>query len=180
MAEAGWLDKIGATPGKLVLIAGLAVVLVAAIVLQIGGDSSTPVSTVRPRPVRRSVRQPAAKDQQPPQPPVTETAKRWPTYTLESVIQHDPFAVSPPFRFPDPIPTVKAGNGEIVVDEAAVRRREIVSKLVLEGIDVIVVSDNKVAAVIGARQVEVGDVLEGFVVVHIDKNGVVLADQESY
>ncbi|MCH7726756.1 MAG: hypothetical protein IH991_09790 [Planctomycetes bacterium] len=89
--------KSGITPGKLILIGVLAVVLVVVIVLQTGGDTPTTKTnengsnknTVARR--RKHARVPA----QPPQASLTSPrqAIAWPVMTVEEVIAHDPFAL---------------------------------------------------------------------------------------
>ena len=89
--------KSGVTPGKLILIGVLAVVLVVVIVLQTGGDSPT-TKTNENESDRNAVSRRRKHTRVPAQPPQAmlaspRQAMTWPVMTVAEVIAHDPFAL---------------------------------------------------------------------------------------
>lgn len=170
-------SKLGATPGKKVLIAVLAVVFVVVIAVQFGGSFGAK-QTPEGEPDREG-RRPGPNGEvaaHPAQPSQTrgkghDTVRPWPLFELADVADYDPFAAPKPVadRPPDP--------PEKTVDDAAeqAERDRLLEQLREEGVQAVVgsaVGGN--AAVIGSQTVRVGDVLGRFRVVAIESDGVVL------
>ncbi len=174
-------SKLGATPGKLALIAVLAVVLVIVLAVQFGGDLGAgqpredapdgksggpepPVPRAGPAPSpsgrggeRHDARQP------------------WPKLELAEVSAYDPFAAATPVAGPMETPSETAAN-----ETERVQREQILEQLRENGVRAVIGSSRHGnAAVIGAETVRVGDVLAGFRVVDVEADGVVLEPSPS-
>ena len=109
--------------------------------------------------------------------------KLWPRIPVEEVLQHDPLKL-PAFL------AVNTGGSAVSEHdqsstqaqtranaEAEMRQRH--AKLTLlqqQGVNVIVSGPHGTSAMIGARQVHVGDDIDGFVITEIRPDGVVLTD----
>ena len=102
-------NKAGATPGKLVLIGVLAVVLIGVLYIQFGGsDTATSRSArkpksaqpaaARPVPTKETVEAAATSGDDTVQQAIDEAA--WKSPDLATVVAYDPFAL--PYRFPQP------------------------------------------------------------------------------
>jgi hypothetical protein len=192
MAEAR--AKPIATPRQLVVIGVLGVILVAVLIGQFGGASGTPGDA-------------GAKDgSEPPAPKINQSADRkprtdsatgspeataakpaapaWPKLTAEAAAQHDPFALPEPLARQitegQRAPSDRKPNASPPRREASAEK---VAALRSKGTNVIVRGERGAAAMIGNRVVRVGDVVEGYRVVSIDLQGIVLAPadrQESH
>ena len=169
-------SKLGATPGKLALIAVLAVVLVVALAVQFGGS----LGAGRPRDGDRGresqspgpAGQLAAQSAQPSEDAGKghDASRPWPKLELADVSAYDPFAVRTPVTKP---PEPPATTAESDADRA--QQDQLLEQLREEGVQAVIGgSRNGNAAVIGSQIVRVGDVLDGFRVVGIEADGVVL------
>lgn len=58
-------------------------------------------------------------------------------------------------------------------------RRQVLANLQRDGVAAVLLKSDKSLALVGGRQVQVGDVIEGFEVKQISRDGVVLVDQSS-
>ena len=165
--------KTGATPGKLLVAAVLAVVLIVVVVVQSGDDDDP---AIQPRAVRKAARPVANKPvAAPSSAEAAETAvaetRVWPEFSRELVAQHDPF------RLPQPLQSARTLSAADAADGSS-RQAGVLDELRREGVAFVVLSDSERVAMIGDRQVKVGDVLEGFRVAEINSDGIVLVEIE--
>ncbi len=190
-------QQLGVTPGKLIAIAALAVVLVAVLYKQFGGS-----------PAKQAVPQAAAVEEKSSEPPAERVTRRgkpaggvveslaavavpvrletldknlWKPRDLASVIQYDPFAL--PASFPQPAVATKgnatAGDEDSLAEADASRLADKVAELQTEleqlkqrGVHVIVRENDQYVALIGDRTIHVGDEINGFTVTAIQPDGV--------
>lgn len=194
-------QQLGATRGKLIAIAVLAVVLLGVLYKQFGGSPA--------KPVQPEVPQSAAVEQEPSARPAARAARRgksaspvaetiaavtapvrlqsidkeaWKPRNLATVIQYDPFAL--PAKFPQPVAVAKGnsanGDESSLADADASRLADTVAKLQTEleqlkqqGVHVIVLERDQYVALIGDRTIHVGDEIgNGFTVTAIRPDGV--------
>jgi hypothetical protein len=187
----------GITPAKLALIGVLGLVLIAVLYIQFGGSNEVvppvaakPAARTRPEAGRNSTREEL---EQPDGAQLLETnhianLDRWQPPKLQTVIQHDPFAL--PASFPQPqqvagAEAALANLGDPVGDNAAVAAELLETKLEqsraeLEalrqlGVQVVIQQADGYVAMIGDRTIHVGDEINGFTVVAIDSEGVRVA-----
>lgn len=181
-------SNLGATPGKLVLIALLAVVFVVVVAVQFGGSSSAK-QTCPPEkhkaPTSRPPAQIAPRDVQPsPRPRSAQNAShQWPKSELNEVLGYDPFAA--PASFFDHQNSANSTGKRELDDGPSARQEELarqraeqdqfLEQLRKDGVKAVVGSAvNGRAALIAAQTVRLGDVLGGFRVIAIEADGVVL------
>jgi hypothetical protein len=190
--------KSGVTKPKLILIGVLAVALVGVLYLQYGrsGDGSSavqapPTRRERPRARRSSpqqVRELAEPDKVARRP--LRELRKWQTPDLAMVVSYDPFAL--PDAFPRPQSaeesavaaagdTSEAGQAEkaaALAQQEDAKRQEL-EKLRQQGTTIVVKGrDNKYVALIGDKELRVGDEINGFTIIAIDpKSGVDLVWQ---
>ena len=96
MTEQTWLERNGATPGKLAAVGTLAVVLVAVVWHNFAG-SEPPAQAPKTRPTTPqaevAAKQPATTKPAQAKPELTaQVRKVWPKYSLDKVTKHDPLA----------------------------------------------------------------------------------------
>ncbi len=192
MNDAGWMEKAGATKGKLALVAVLAVVLVIVVAGQLGGGSTT-ADVKRPgatsespaTPGRVAVVQPSQESS--PASAVANDAPAWPDLSLEDIVRHDPLAVPAWFQtvVPDNDPTEAEERAfaeeRLAAAAAAEAERQQRNAIVLEelrqqGAQIVVLAGNDKVAAIGERWVRVGDRIEQFEITDITRGGVVLSE----
>lgn len=189
-------QRLGATPGKLGLIAVLGVVLAVVLLLQSSGGSAELVGRANAEGQRGPERNQSRTTNRSGESKSAAAAavevelerleagmnssrsgKLQNVPSLASVIAYDPFAV--PSRFPQPapeVPDVVAGTEETATDEQLTSR---VAELQMQletlrqrGVQVIIREGDGYAAMIGDRTVHVGDEINGFTVTAIEPNGV--------
>ena len=181
MASSGFLKKSGLTPGKAVLIAFLSLVFVFVLVLQFGGNDAPTQQLARkteseedpetPRPTADVETNKHAEKIVP-----RREHKKWPPMEREKALQHDPFFT--------PQWSIVKSNGRPSKDLADQKERALASKrrafeeLSKKGVDAILLSTGGNVAIIGSKDVRVGDVLDGFRVAEINANGVVLEEHD--
>lgn len=183
---------VGATPGKLILIAVLGVVLVVVVAVQFGGKSDANEPRESEIAAEASSPEPAAQasaandDAAPERPQTMDVSRPWPDWKLADVLQHDPFATPELLVHRDGSPEDAEREREA---EAAARREEKARKraeqdqfaeqLQKQGVRALVGSSrNGHAAIVGSETVRVGDVLGEFQVIAIGPDGVVLKRPE--
>lgn len=184
------MKKSGATPGKLALVAVLAVVLVGVLTVQVQ-NMATPVATAERRAAPRQ--RPAAG------PPKSQAAARakadaaampfdeatapWPDLSLEEVIAHDPFAVpawiKPPPETPDLVETPDQKQQRQFAQQQQQEKAAALAKLRQQGTRIVVLTDGDKVARIGEHSVRIGDTIEGFRITDITTAGVVLSPEKS-
>lgn len=188
MAPANTTEKLGATPGKIAAIAVLAVVLIVVVVMQFGSsDEATPAASRLPKSRAKLARSrgPGLESAAVPA-PTAKLARQWPKISREEIQSYNPFVLSGSVAPRQDIAAETEGPGDAAMQSAAAekavddhlreQREQMLSELRRDGIQMIVVSGQQSVATIGAQQVRVGDVLNGFRVVEIGASGVVLTE----
>ena len=186
--------RTGATPGKLALVAVLAVVLVVVLIVQFSGgeqppaagrtadkgDGASPARSRRPPSEHSPARNSPAKEQpSPPRP--RRLGKPWPRIPAEEAKQYDPFAVTELFvRFLAPAPKnpeTAAAKSQAELEQLQQWNKQLqdaLAKIKLQGVTAILENENGAAAAIGDEVVRVGDIVVGFRVIEITKEGITL------
>lgn len=191
-----WMKKAGVTPGKLALIAVLAVVLGGVLYRQLGPtvkksaaptqfaavttDSSSSVETSNAPAAEDSATDVTAPRKK------TGTVTSWQSPELASIVQYDPFAL--PASFPQPqhadeevAMAQSAAQAEDATEQQAALEVERVKSegelqgLRQQGVAVIIKKKKEYVAIVGAQEVHVGDQINGFTVIAIDADGVRVA-----
>lgn len=167
------LQSIGATPGKLALIAVLSLVLVAVIFRQLPSRQATPQTTpVAAKEVPQRNAQVVAQ-QTSPEPSATDAKQQpkqtWPEAKLEDFLTHDPFR-TPAWALRKPEPTRTADTEE----------SSRLDELQKQGVSIVMIAEEAKSARIGDYRVHVGDVLEGYQITDITSQGVVLNKLETH
>lgn len=107
---------------------------------------------------------------------VAPRGKVWPSVDLDEVLRHDPF------NSPLLIAQKEAAVAEVAGSAASEAQQEVVLlSLKQAGVHMILHHDDGPVAAVGDRKLKVGDVIDGFRVVAIEMDGVVLerVDSES-
>lgn len=179
-------SKVGATPGKLVLMAVLAVVLVSVLLVQLAGreeppaaqetaDASSLPQTGRSENGTSVPRSPPDEDD------VLTQDRQGPRIALEEVLQHDPFALPralrPPAR-PSSANTADDAPDEVDREEVQRQRERALAAIREQGVQMVFLGKEEQIAIIGDHRVRVGDQFEGFRVTDIGSDGVTLSEQE--
>ena len=190
MSEPSWLERNGATPGKLALIGVLAVILVGVIVRQL--PESPPVqqansssTTTQPDPQHRRPRATGSasveKKENHTDSKESETVeipvRNWPKIKIDYFLTYDPFAT--------PEWLVEVRNTESPDEESArlakeelkqKRKQEIIQALQKEGAKAIVYSGTEKRASIGEHTLRIGETYEGLKIIDITRHGIVLSE----
>lgn len=186
MADPGVKNKVGATKGKLVLIAVLAVVFVSVIVLQFTGTEEPPVPQENADASDRSDTRPTENGTSVPTSPpdkgdVPKQDRQWPKIALEEVLQHDPFALPaallPPAR-PSSANTAHEVPDKVRRQELQRQREQALAAIREQGVQMVFLGKDGQVAIIGDRRVRIGDLFEGFRVTDIGSDGVTLSEQK--
>lgn len=93
-----------------------------------------------------------------------QAVKQWPKVTLDGALAYDPFG-SPLFAAKAEPPVAAAAAPDAGADLLALRQ---------DGVSVIVRDGDDIVATVGERKLHVGDVIDGYRVVAIEMDGVVL------
>jgi hypothetical protein len=178
-----------ATPRQVALVAVLSVVFVVVLIMQFGGSSGAEQATERRQASARPVRTPSAAtasggmettEQRGKLPP---SGRSWPTLEPKQVLSHDPFRVPADFTADEETagPTSETElDPEAASRQAEAARRQAeqqrtLAKLREQGVTAIVgTTKGGRVAVVGSQVVRVGDVLEGFRVIAVEPDGLVL------
>lgn len=174
--------RFGATPGKLVLIAVLAVTLVSVVVLQLPDSKS---AAGQPEANQEDSRQETAQSRinsKSRSESTTEVSrgmpvKSWPRIPVETAIQVDPFAL-PPWARATPVAGPKAGPASNHNSETPREPPVSLETLKKQHVSIVIVADGQKVAKLGKRDVRVGDEIGGFVVAEINMDGIVLETRE--
>lgn len=190
--------RIGVTPGKLVLIGVLAVVLLGVLYVQFGAGGSAEsvlaaeeaVEPLSPptKSAAPAVANAARADVAPAASPsenqaATARTTQWSIPDVARITEHDPFAL--PLAFPQPArsadgkgltaenlkATDAATRASRLADEVA-KRQTALEELRRRGVSVIVKQRGQYVAMIGDRTIRVGDEINGFTVTSIEADGV--------
>jgi len=195
MSDKKFLSTAGFNMKKLVLIGVLAVILIAVIAFQLAGSSSTTARATANKGKQRNpgnppANTPATPPTRQPQPnrsnqaaqtsqPENTTRRSWPSYALESVLAHDPFAAPGWTRTSEEIDAAVAApttdsEVETVVNTDAI----LLAELKTQGVSMVMITEGKKVAKVGDKELREGDKIGGFVVKEINRQGVVLRDAE--
>jgi hypothetical protein len=188
MADPRASSKRAVTPRQLALIGVLAVVLAAVLIAQFGGASAGPKQadsqSAGPKPVAPAIAAPAPKPATASAPapgavaPARPPAPPWPKVSADAAAQYDPFAV--PEALTRQLAEARKGPDALKSSNPAptknVRADSLAALTALrsKGTAAVLRSERGAAAVIGTRVVRVGDVVEGYRVVSIDPQGIML------
>lgn len=171
MTVRNWLERNGATPGKLAVVGVLALVLVVVVWSNITGSSPAGVtetsSTTPPRAViAEKVPTEAVAADSSPRPVVP---KVWPKYNLDTVVKFDPLA--------KPTWYLAAHAAESGTAESSqARSAQVLEQLKKQQTKIVVISGDERIATIGELNLRVGDTIEGFRVTEITTDGIVLTE----
>ena len=186
MAEPEVKMKSGVTPGKLALIAGLAVLLVIVIVVQLRPSGPTaPGEKITPRPQPRGGRNAATASAANAAAAATTKKAAWPILARDEVQQHNPFHISVLLApttnraEADPATADVDATRQSEDDDAAREREELLAELRGDGVNLIVLSEDGQVAKIGGKRIRVGDIIRGFRVVQIAADGIELVEHKT-
>ena len=188
MADPQARAKPAVTPHQLVVIGVLAVILAAVLIAQFGGASAGPKQADASGADRKSavpavpatVPKPAAAPAVRPSETATASAPAppWPKLSADAAAQYDPFVV------PEALtrqltearqgPNVHKPNNPAFPKKTGADALAALTALRNKGTAAVVRSERGAAAVIGNRVVRIGDVVEGYRVVSIDPQGILL------
>ncbi len=189
MPESQGVSKAAASPVKLVLAVVLTVVFIVVLIVQFGGAADAepaPRGTApgeAPRRIARPAGRPKTRQGRPDPETTAALPPGWPATRIEDALRHDPFKVPPAFKPSKDAAAVKAARGS--AEEALAREQQRMKQqaqrdralqdLRQQGVKALLgVGSEGGVAVVGSRVVHVGDELDGFRVVAIDPDGVVL------
>lgn len=162
-------QRAGVTPGRLVLMGVLAVTLAYVLISQLPVRQPTTHATPS-RAEKDSVQATAQTVTQ----PSTAAAKPWPAVNLAVVEAHDPFA-RPGWAG---LPVAEAQPGSASDDmNNPTRARNVLDQLMAAGTNAIVIVDDERLALIGERQIRIGDRVEGLTVTDITEAGIILTNE---
>jgi len=196
MAEPLKTAKPAVTGKQLALIGVLAVILVAVLAAQFGvlgsgdeagagkspGANGSPASNDDPRRPASAARAAAPAGVQPERASAGPQSQErpWPRLTAEAAARHNPFAVPEAIarKAADQDETHKK-NDKSQAARHQLQRDEVARGLRAKGVRAVLRSGDGAAAVLGTQVVRVGDVLDGFRVISIDTDGVLLAPSDS-
>lgn len=177
MAEQTFIERIGATPGKIALMAVLAGVFAALLIMQLGDDSSS-IAIVEPSQGGVTTRAVISSRQSNYEQtellaPLVVKQRSWPEISLKEVRAHDPFAM------PRVIGDDQDESADLELEQESIRqlaeaRRRALMALREKGVAIVLQSGDELVAVIGSDTVRIGDVIDGFKVVAIGPDGVKL------
>lgn len=175
MTEQTWLERNGATPGKLAVVGTLAVVLLAVLWHNFTASQSpaevtegktrlsthqTTVTADTTVPTKQVLVKPEV---------VAATRKIWPKYSLEKVTKYDPLAK--PMWY-----LMAQATEEGTAGASLARSAQVLEELKKQPTKIVVVSGNERIATIGELSFRVGDTIEGFQVTEITTDGIVLTE----
>ena len=169
--------------GRLALVTGLAVILVIVLIYQFGPQQQLVLKPRQPVQLQTNtdaesgaLRHDVAL--------VQGTEKVWPLLPLDTVLKHDPFALPSSFlpqtTLAEKIPAleqeqiVKAGKQKSRLQLE--QRAELLKNLQQQGVEVVLINNRTRVAMVGSRTVQVGDVLDGFIITEIHNNGIVVEE----
>jgi hypothetical protein len=169
-------SKSAVSPRQLLVIGVLGVILAAVLIMQLSGEPAASPAATDPKaagPLRPAAKQPTPADPA----AARESKSAWPKAALAEVVGHDPFAVRDTLVVKKG-PEEKKDQAQKKKQENARRKQErdqALAALRRRGASTVFVGPQGAAAVVGPRVVRVGDELDGYRVVSIDNEGVLLA-----
>lgn len=193
--QESWAKQAGITPGKLTLIAVLAVVLGGVLYIQYAppSNSSPPPPPPAPRnaaarrlaPIQNIAKALISASQQPKPRKKTGEVGSWHSPELAPIVDYDPFALPAAFPKPAEIDAQVALAQTTTAEEASAQQEALEAErtksegelagLRQQGVAVIIKKKNEWFAMVGDQEVHVGDEINGFTVIAIDADGVRVA-----
>lgn len=187
MLEKDQLQKLGVTPGRMMLIGVLAAIFLGVVATQLLSPGEPPA------PPRRGRKARAAHEQRPPvaEPPDRTAGRQpaarprraaeWPEMVVDVVAARDPFrppawAIAPPPATSD---TARGADAGEETERQAASRRDRLNYLRQLNVQAILSDGDQKVAIVNGRHVRVGDVLDGFRVSEINDQGISLLEQEA-
>ncbi len=170
-----WMTRVGATPGKLALIAVLGVILTYVVVSQLPSRLPAPAELITP--TAGSETAPAALAKADPASESRESlpeVKPWPRPNLRLATTHDPFAT--PAWARSAVTSAELNLPQ--ADSSSREQADAIAELRQLGAAVIVEVDGEPLALVGNHQLRVGDRVRGFRVEEITASGIVLTSEE--
>lgn len=165
-------SKVGATPGKLVLMGVLAVVFVVVLIVQFGGDSSAEPSAALGSETSPPLQNPVVTERRPTAKP-DEAPTPWPVLQCAEVIGYDPFS-TPSTLADDSASSQDIAHNSPDADRKA-RQEQTLKELQSQGVKAVYGGGPQgMIAVVGSETVRIGQKLGGFRVVAIGPNGISL------
>lgn len=175
MTEQTWLERNGATPGKLAMVGTLAVALVAVMWHNFAPSQSpaetkkTPQASPQPDDLRAEKSAPAQSVPIKPELALATMRKVWPKYSLDKITKYDPLA--------KPMWYLMAQAAEEGTAGASLARSaQVLEELKKQPTKIVVISGNERIATIGELSFRVGDTIEGLQVTEITTDGIVLTE----
>ena len=173
MSERTWMQKTGATPGKLALVVCLSLGLVFVLWNQQSGGADNIEDTKKTRQTEKPHQEVAPKLVTTAKPAASEKSERalpskWPKLPLESVLKNDPFAM--PAWYLAAIVENPQDN------ETALQAEQRLEQLRKEQTKIVVISNGERIATIGNQRYRVGDTIAGYEITEIGMDGVVLTE----
>jgi len=195
-SKPNWAKQVGLTPGKMALMAVLAVVFLGVLYVQLRGTSAKSPAVVAPPTAapKSSAGQSKANESHDARAAAHATARKktvvhgnWQPPAITTVVEYDPFAR--PASFPQPFAAEAAGalaqNEAQSREDASTQRAAIAAEreqmqsqlagLRQQGVRVIIKRNDQYVAIVGEKEVHVGDQIDGFTVIAIDADGVRVA-----
>lgn len=180
--------RLGATAGKLAVIAILAAALIALLVFPSGGKSApstkpsqqttapppNPQANSNPPPTQESAAEPNAAHS-----PAPSAALGLPVISLDEASEHDPFAAVPALTQQTATNSNQASDVEAGKEQKVDREEQVkqaVAAIRTQGVQMVLLGKNENLAIIGNRRVRVGDQLGGLRVTSITSKGITLSD----
>jgi hypothetical protein len=187
-----WAKKAGITPGKIVLIAVLAVVLVGVLYIQFAPSTKPVLQAVRPAVVAAAAaagtsnQTTKAADAAAAPRKKTGTVASWQSPDLTPIIDYDPFALPASFPQPQrPDEQMAMAQSATAAEDASAQQAALEAEraqseselqgLRQQGVAVIIKKKKQYVAIVGEQEVHVGDQINGFTVIAIDADGVQVA-----
>lgn len=165
MNARNWMQRTGATPGKLALVCLLVVALVG--VLWKNRASDAPSATRRSS-SSVTEKSGAGKKKSSPAPEPDAARRQWPQIALEEAIKHDPF--SKPAWYLSTLSTTDTA-GDVHGDS-----ERVVEKLRKEPSKIVMISGGQRVATIGDQNLRVGDTIGGLEVKEISTDEILLIE----
>jgi hypothetical protein len=171
------------------IVGALAMIFVVVLVVELGPAGDTP-------PMVKSTEAPPAAPRRPPagsrtvaapgnngatKPPTLAAA--WPTFSLATVQEFDPFAKPPSAAADRGAPQSSGHVGSAApktpadAENKRIERDRVLAEVQKEVVRIIVGTDRGFVAIVGTKTIHVGDQLHGFLVKEIKANGVVLEEK---
>ncbi|MCA9230680.1 MAG: hypothetical protein KDA57_08510 [Planctomycetales bacterium] len=192
MTTSNLMQRTGATPAKLALVAVLAIVLVTVIVVQLPenqpalepaqahstASANQPNQQINGKPIQEKPNQELSKDPDTKRP---TGPREWPELSIDGAIAFDPLAA------PEWLVAAMEANDDSGVRNRFVsevqrqaRNAEVLAQLREQGTSIVVITNTgEKRATIGEQSLRIGDQIEGFQITDITKQGVVLSEVDT-